>query len=37
MIIAYKTEIDPVPEQIEKIHRTTGVCRFVYNLFIATK
>ncbi|MDR1378050.1 MAG: transposase [Synergistaceae bacterium] len=36
MIIAYKTEIDPVSEQIEKISRTIGVCRFVYNLFIAT-
>ena len=33
---AYKTEIDPTEAQIEKIKRTQGVCRFVYNLFIAT-
>lgn len=33
---AYKTEIKPTEEQIEKIRQTQGVCRFVYNLFIAT-
>jgi IS605 OrfB family transposase len=32
----YKTEINPTIEQAEKILRTIGVCRFVYNLFIAT-
>lgn len=36
MIRAYKTEINPTLEQIVKICRTIGVCRFVYNLFIAT-
>lgn len=36
MIKAYKTEIKPTPKQIEKIKQTQGVCRFVYNLFIAT-
>lgn len=33
---AYKTEIKPTEKQIEKIRQTQGVCRFVYNLFIAT-
>lgn len=33
---AYKTEIKPTEQQIEKIKQTQGVCRFVYNLFIAT-
>jgi len=32
----YKTEIKPTEQQIEKIKQTQGVCRFVYNLFIAT-
>ena len=36
MIKAYKTEINPNPEQATKILRTIGVCRFVYNLFIET-
>jgi putative transposase len=31
----YKTAINPSEEQIEKIAQTLGVCRFVYNLFIA--
>lgn len=33
---AYKTEIKPTEKQIEKIRQTQGVCRFIYNLFIAT-
>lgn len=33
---AYKTEINPTDQQIEKIKQTQGVCRFVYNLFITT-
>lgn len=32
---AYKTEIDPTPEQKVKIHQTIGVCRFIYNLYLA--
>ena len=36
MVITYKTEIKPTEEQIEKIRRTQGVCRFVYNFFIDT-
>ena len=35
MLKAYKTEIFPTPEQKQIIHRTIGVCRFVYNFFIA--
>ena len=33
---AYKVELNPTNEQIQKIERTIGVCRYVYNLFIAT-
>ena len=33
---AYKIELKPTPEQIQQIERTMGVCRYVYNLFIAT-
>ena len=36
MLQSYKTEIRPSPSQIQKIHRTIGVCRFVFNLFIVT-
>lgn len=31
---AYKTEIKPTPAQIDKINRTIGVCRYVYNLYL---
>ena len=31
---AYKVELKPTDEQIQKIERTIGVCRYVYNLFI---
>lgn len=34
MIRAYKTEINPTSEQIQKINQTIGVCRFIYNLYI---
>ena len=34
MLKAYKTEISPNREQIEKIHNTIGTCRYVYNLYI---
>lgn len=30
----YKTEINPTKHQGEKIHKTIGVCRFLYNRFI---
>jgi len=32
---SYKTEINPTPEQKRIINRTIGVCRFVYNLYVA--
>jgi putative transposase len=35
MLKAYKTEIKPTKEQIIKIHKTIGVCRYVYNFYIA--
>lgn len=35
MLKSYKTEIKPIPEQIQTINRTIGTCRFVYNFFIA--
>ena len=33
---AYKVELKPTSEQIQIIERTMGVCRYIYNLFIAT-
>lgn len=36
MLKAYKTEINPSPEQVQKIRKTIGICRFVFNLFIET-
>ena len=35
MLKAYKTEIFPTPEQKQIIHRTIGMCRFVYNFYLA--
>ena len=35
MLKSYKTEIDPTPEQIVKIKQTIGICRFIYNFYIA--
>lgn len=35
MLKSYKTEIDPSAKQIEIIQKTVGVCRYVYNLYIA--
>ncbi|WP_201770164.1 RNA-guided endonuclease InsQ/TnpB family protein [Peptoclostridium acidaminophilum] len=32
---AYKIEIKPTAEQKVKIHQTIGVCRFIYNFYIA--
>ena len=35
LLRSYKTEIDPTPEQIQQIRRTMGVCRYVYNMYLA--
>ena len=35
MLRAYKVEINPTKEQQEKINKTLGVCRFIYNFYIA--
>ena len=35
MLKSYKTEINPTPEQKKNINRTIGVCRFVYNFYLA--
>jgi putative transposase len=32
---SYKTEVNPTEEQKRIIHHTLGVCRFVYNFYIA--
>ena len=35
MLKSYRTEIDPSTTQIEIIQKTVGVCRYVYNMYIA--
>ena len=35
MLKSYKTEINPTLEQIQKIKKTIGTCRFVYNFYLA--
>ena len=35
LLKSYKTEIDPTREQIQKIKKTIGTCRFVSNFYIA--
>lgn len=35
MLISYKTEINPTYSQIDKINKTFGVCRFLYNTYIS--
>lgn len=35
LIKAFKTEINPTKEQIQKINQTIGTCRFVYNFYLA--
>lgn len=32
---SYKTEIDPTDEQVERIKKTIGTCRFIYNFYLA--
>lgn len=34
MLISYKTEINPTSSQIDKINKTLGICRFLYNNYI---
>lgn len=35
MLKSYKTEINPTPEQIQRINKTIGTCRYVYNFYLA--
>ena len=35
LLKSYKTEINPTQEQIQKISKTIGTCRFIYNFYIA--
>jgi putative transposase len=35
LLRAYKTEINPTSEQIQRINQTIGVCRFIYNFYLA--
>lgn len=35
MLKSYKTEINPTREQLQKINKTIGTCRFIYNFYIA--
>lgn len=35
MLKSYKTEFFPTTEQKQIIHRTIGVCRFIYNFYLA--
>lgn len=35
MLKSFKTEIKPTQEQIQKINKTIGTCRFVYNFYIS--
>ena len=34
MLKSYKTEINPTLEQIQKINKTIGTCRFIYNFYL---
>lgn len=35
MLKSFKTEIKPSAEQIDKINKTIGTCRYVYNFYLA--
>jgi len=35
MLRSFKTEINPTEEQIIKINKTIGACRFIYNFYIS--
>ena len=34
MLKSFKTEINPTPQQMQKINRTIGTCRFIYNFYL---
>ena len=36
MLRAFKTEILPTLQQAEKIHQMLGICRYLYNLYLAS-
>ena len=35
LLRAYKTEIKPTQSQIQKINQSIGVCRWLYNSYLA--
>lgn len=35
LLKSYKTELKPTPEQMQKINKTIGTCRFVYNFYLS--
>lgn len=35
MLKAYKTEINPTGQQIQKINQSIGICRYLYNSYLA--
>lgn len=35
MLKSYKTKINPTPEQITRINKTIGTCRYVHNFYLA--
>lgn len=35
LLKTYKTEIDPTPKQKQKINKTIGTCRYIYNFYLA--
>ena len=34
LLKSFKTEINPTPEQVQKINKTIGTCRFIYNFYL---
>ena len=36
MLRAYKVEINPTKQQMQKINQNIGVCRWLYNNYLAT-
>ncbi len=35
LLKSYRTQLNPTPEQARKMNRTIGVCRYVYNFYLA--
>ena len=35
MLKSFKTEINPTPEQVTKINKTIGTCRYLYNFYLS--